>query len=230
MNNRISKIMEYFKGNTSNKSMKISILIFAIGYAMSLIVARLFFPGFTMTRMFISNLGDPQDNPVGYIPWSLGHVLVGMIMIPMTGFLKNTLNSIDQKKITISTIFFYIASIGVIGLGAIPQYPGYIFTIIHGVNAGLLIGGIHFGLWITAITLFKNGALRKQSGIIFGLSLIGLIGILVSQLTLLVTVGVQDSYPFVFDLHFWEWMMMCCFFGAFLLLVFSVSQDKREWP
>lgn len=219
-----SKIKNFFQGEVENRAIIALILVFSIGYATCLIIARIFYPTFTMTRMFISAMGDPQDNPIGYIPWSIGHVIVGITMIPMVGYLKNKLSSLDEKSIRWATIFFYIACIGVLGLGAIPQYPGDFFTIIHGVNAGLLIGGIHFGLWLTTITLIKNKTLRTQSGVIFGLSLVGICGLIITQLIVLLTVGFDGYFPFYLDLHFWEWIMMCFFFGAFLLLVFAVSQ------
>ncbi len=222
-----SNLKRIFTGNYSREILtRVIAPLSIITYSVFIAFSWILYPNYDWTSMFISDLGVPAQNPIGWIVWSVGHVLVGIMLIPIISYLRPRLVSINKKWATIGTLFLYLAPIGAIGLGVIPQFPGEIIAVLHVINASLLMGGLYLGVWILAIILFNITQVQKKSIPIICSAFGAPIGFLTTQGIRLLIYPPESTIPFYLTFSTWEWILLYGIFFACILLIYIVPEKK----
>jgi len=176
--------------------------------------------------MFISTLGDPIKNPIGWIIWSIGHAVAGVLLIPMVFYIKHHIH-LKRLRVQIGFLFLYLAPIGMIGLGLIPQFPGLPLALIHVINASFLLGGLYLGIWaIGPALLTAQPTSYKKLVPIFSLSYGIPLGFIIAQGIRMLAFSPESLVPFYLGFSMWEWILLYGIFIAFYLLFYMIPGDK----
>ena len=217
-------IGEYSGDFLKKKLGPLSILVFAGFMGISWIL----FPNYNWTQMDISNLGHPELNPLGWIFWSIGLTLTGIIMLSITGYIKRRLIPIFNIHAKIGTFFYYLSAIGMIFLGLIPQFEGDIFKILHYMFAGFAFGGLYLGTWTFCIHMLKDEEFKRKARVMTVLAFGPSMGLALTQSIRLLVSFPNNQIPWIIEFSLWEWLLLFGIFGAFVFLLFNLPKNEKE--
>lgn len=212
-----------------NKNIVIS--IYTLIFILFISISWILYPNFDFTEDDISALGHPQQNPEGWMFWSIGMIITGIISLFFALEIKDQMINEYHRNGKISLTFLFLASFGIIGLGAVPQFSGDIFYFLHIFHAILGFGGLYLGTWFMILPFSKNEETRKKSHIMllmgFGIPICFLIfqGIKISLYQ------VKNPGIWYLNFSFWEWMLLFGIFIAYLILISTTlknSEKKKE--
>lgn len=125
----------------------LAIMIFVI----TALISNLMFPSvYDWRYMVISDLTNEEANPQGFLILSLGISFLGVIIIPLPGFIHRRLKLICRGTSTLGTFFFILGIIGFIFMGIIyegtPGIPSRTHENLAAVGfLGMLIGIFWWG-------------------------------------------------------------------------------------
>lgn len=200
------------------------------------------YPGYDMTRHDISDLGQPRCNPEGWIYWSLGMGIAGLMMIPLCSYAIRAMEALHkasppgiQLKVRWGARLLRLSCWGLLGLALIPQYS--VLDLGHQI-AGVFAFG---GLYVTMLFLWGRTwriipQVAKWKVLAFHLSAWwGVVGFLATQGYRFVrgdmnwhsVAGICRNPIFRFSL--WEWNLFIALTGAFVLfLVILPGPPSRD--
>lgn len=197
---------------------RILIPLMVVLYFGFLYLSSLTFPGYTIWKYYISNMGHPERNPDGWIIWSIGHLINGICIIILGFYLYSKANEIrlffDGKFKTskYGSIFACISGLGFILMCLIPQYQG--LDGYHAMNALLLIGGLYLSFIFWNLTIWQLKKIKKMFKIFFTMfSVFAPSGFILSSLISFVLYGSlgacsDGSCFWLLTMQFWEWMIL----------------------
>ena len=138
--------IQFWQGKFSRSFLthKYWIIWFGI-YLIPLFISYFFYQGnYSILTNYISDLGDPYNNPIGWPIWAFGHICLGLLYIPFIGYLWRELSKEPRKGFKPGMFFLILTGFGVFGLGAFPQfnYPG--IDVLHVMDAAFFIAGSFF--------------------------------------------------------------------------------------
>ncbi|HMF32172.1 MAG TPA: DUF998 domain-containing protein [Candidatus Lokiarchaeia archaeon] len=195
-------------------------------------IASFFYPGYNIVQDYISDLGVPANNPIGWPIWSFGHAIFGILLFPVIRYLYRQLAGEPRKYLRVGTVFLILSAIGILGLGTIPQfsYPG--LGEIHATNATLLIGGTYLNLF-SWFPLMRKDPKMKQSivvaRLVAGLVILGGLALSVLPAFFLDDQAVGCSggvCPWYLSTPFWEWTFLIGMMVNDVLLFFVIPERK----
>ncbi|MHA1377494.1 MAG: DUF998 domain-containing protein [Candidatus Helarchaeota archaeon] len=167
--NLIYELKVIFQGKFSKKTLMHYYLPFLIIFPLlCLLVARLFYPyiplyPYNWTTSMISRLGWPEENPTGFIFFSIGFIVEGIMLLPLSHYLYKKfleVNEITAKIIRFLLIFYSVATLLI---GLIPNYSKPpIFGIVHGINAIIIFFGFFLLSVISELTLLSENQKKKE--------------------------------------------------------------------
>ncbi|NVM02688.1 MAG: DUF998 domain-containing protein [Candidatus Helarchaeota archaeon] len=230
----MEKLKEVFQGMLSKKSLTHYYLPFMIGsFLFFLLIARLLYPyipiyPYNWTTSMISRLGWPEENPIGFVFFSLSFILLGILTLPIVQYLYRKYSKINEFYAKLIVFFFFAYSIASILIGLIPNfYEPNIFKLIHVINAGFIFLGFFLMSFFSAILMLKN-VLSKGKAATFSKKLLViyisiLIYCLICGLLWVILAPTNRSgrffpnpiTPFYFSAPFYEWQAFMAF--SFLL-------------
>jgi hypothetical protein len=202
----------------------LSLVIFAVFIGISWIL----YPNYNFIQMDVSYLGHPERNPLGWIFWSFGLVLTGIIMLSITGYIYQRLSSIFGIHTKIGVLFFYLSSIGMILLGSIPQGQAEIVKTLHVVHAVFAFGGLYLGTWTFCIHMLKKEEFKKKARVMTVLAFGVTIGLALTQIISILAFPESSQIPWILEFSLWEWLLLFGIFGAFVILLFNLPKDEEE--
>jgi hypothetical membrane protein len=226
LKNRINK---FFLGKYSGEFLK-KVLgpISAIIFALSIGISWALYPDYDWTQMDVSYLGSPYRNPAGWIFWSVGMFLTGIIMFTIVGYIRRKLVPIFKIHAKIGVLFFYLSSFGMILLGLIPQFKGGIFADLHFANALFAFGGLYFGTWTFCFHMLINEGFRKKALIMAALAFGSTTFLIVTQSLRLLAFPPNSEIPNFLDFSLSEWVLLFGIFGAFTVFLLNLPKDDIE--
>ncbi len=221
------KIIKFLSGKYSSEFLKkvlgpLSIIIFSVFIGISWIL----YPNYNWTQMDISYLGHPERNPAGWIFWGLGLILTGIIMFSISGYIKQRISSIFGIHATIGVLFFYLSSIGMILLGAVPQGQLEVLETLHVTQAVFAFGGLYLGTWTFCIHMLKKEEFRKKAIIMTILAFGTSVGLALTQSIRILALPPDSPIPWILNFSLWEWLLLFGIFGAFVVLLFNLPKDE----
>ncbi|MHA1149532.1 MAG: DUF998 domain-containing protein [Promethearchaeota archaeon] len=206
---------------------RIILPLYIISFIFFMAMSWLYFPNYDLTENDISALGHPQENPEGWIFWSIGMIIAGTMNIIIVLHIKDKMIREYQTNGKVSVILFFLAGYGIIGLGIIPQFGG-IFYFFHIFHASLGFGGLYLGTWIMIRLFFKEEKTRSNAyimlllGVVIPICFFIFQGIRISMFT--------EKNPGICYLNFsfWEWMLFFGIFIAYLILINTLLKESEK--
>ena len=99
--------------------------------AACLVLAARSYPHYSMFDHDISFLGHPRLNPAGWLFWSAGMGLGGVMLWPVTVYMSRSMRALTagqspgrRRLVAAGTVASRCACFGLLGLALIPQFPG----------------------------------------------------------------------------------------------------------
>lgn len=213
---------------------------FVVG-AVCLVLAARSYPHYSLFDHDISFLGHPRLNPAGWLFWSAGMGLDGLMLWPVAVSMSRSMlaltagqSSGGRRLAAAGAVASRCACVGLLGLALIPQYPG--LDPAHELAGVLAMGGLYVALWIFAGILVCSPPRRLTQTLLFALALgWGPAGFLLTQGWRLFVygevghdVGASSQY-LLLRFSLWEWLLYFCLFPALLLVVLRLP-DPRSAP
>jgi hypothetical membrane protein len=229
---KISRIQEIFKGKFSKHFLihilvPMMVIVFAVFYAL----AWLSYSNFDWTQNDISFLGAPELNPNGWYYWAIGMALTGVLYIPVIPFVYKQLISVHKIGTKIGIFFLILSSIGTIGIGIIPQFPG--LDIFHVVNATFAFGGLYLSMFNLGGVLLRDKSIRKSLLALFmAIGFGGPVGFCATQGYRILNGGVGRICPWVpcpcyLEFSTWEWMLLFFIFADLMVFLLIVPEHHK---
>ena len=249
----MEELKDIFQGNITKKSLLYYYLPLMIGiYLLCLGIARSLFPyniiePYYWTTSMISRIGVPEENPIGFIIFSIGFIIEGIMYLPISIYLYKKFSKIDELPRKFSKtgklpskligLFLICYSISTFLIGAIPNFSfPPIFTVIHGINASVIFAGFGLMTLVSALTMLNNYLIEK--GAIFSRNLLILLIIfsvyyLISFLMILVGFYMtwnsiqilEPTLPFYYSAPFWEWQAYMLTFVILTIQCIILPED-----
>jgi hypothetical protein len=203
----------------------------AVVFAVCLLLSARTFPHYSLIDHDISFLGDPQLNPVGWWFWSAGMILDGLMLWPIATRLSGAIRalvagqSLARRRLAAAGTFAArCCSIGLVGLGLIPQVPG--IGPAHEVAGALAMGGMYVALWLFAAILITSPPISTLKTLLLILAVgWGPAGYLLTQGWRFFVydegghdVRVTPQLPLL-QFSLWEWLLMICLLIAQVVVV-----------
>lgn len=234
-----SKIIDYIKGNASNKTYLISLIANLSFIFLCLIIAMILFqPPFDMTKIEVSTLDSTIHNPVGLYFFEIGFIVGGFWFLPTTISMTRSMRAYSKIFGTMAGIFYICAGIGLIIVGFCPTRNNYP---LHIVGAGLGFGGLLLAKTIILLLLALN-LKRNFNSKVLKYSLIFYLPFLVVYIITIILYGipslgaldklftVNNSAPALWALF--EWLMLITglysTFGTQILFSTIFPEIKKE--
>jgi hypothetical protein len=197
------------------------------------------YPRYSPLDHDISFLGHPRLNPLGWLFWSLGMGVTGVMMWPVIGWTALRMRELTARQapwqrrlVAIGTACSRGSCFGLIGLALIPQYPG--LDPAHQLAGACAFGGMYVTmlffwcvpLWSTSLGVAKLllltvcaywgpvGWCATQGYRFFAFGEVGR-KILVKNQSLLLRFSL------------WEWLLFVCGSTSMILLVLLLPEDKQ---
>ena len=209
--------------------------------AINLLLAWLLFPAelnYNIIDNSISQLGSTQDNPNGWIFFSIGMISWGFLLIPIFLYFHRRLNKICKHTARLGTFFALIGSIFIALIGVVPDDNIDIFgenlSDIHVIVAvvgfsGLGLGILFYQLPILKDSFFKRGNKQFSLGMVFGaygLIFLGGIGMGTAEIIKEIE-GLGFPGPGLLSFPFWEWMLLLFFFIFLIFASFFMPEEAK---
>jgi len=168
---------------------------------------------YSILKFAISDLGSFYRNP-GYIMFSIGLIIAGIIFIPHALYFYRCLKPDIELLSKISLLFFLISSVGITLVGV---FPHDIYYLAHTIAAVMAFGGLVIATLFMTFPLLKK-LLRKAEWP----SLKILILFLTPPVVIFISTAILIGLPFINDLSnnifsldslpdlwpLFEWLMM----------------------
>ncbi|MHA1749790.1 MAG: DUF998 domain-containing protein [Promethearchaeota archaeon] len=224
-------LSKFFMGNISKKILlEFFFPILLVAYVGLLIISRVLFPNdYMITSNTISDLGNPNLNPIGWLFFSLSFMQLSILLIPFYQYVYKKMRLISPHLSKVSLIFNFISSAGFVMLSLVPNTPDKIS--VHEIAAMLSFGGMIFAGLLYWVSLFK--AIIRHNGnhiiLLFGIIIITVSAIIVSELVDWNTLKIKEqnenpSAEWYQDIAFWEWLL---FFIMTAQTTFFFLMDPR---
>lgn len=217
-------IKDIFTGNFTREFLRKYTLILVVNFIVWILISTMFYENYDWTRMDVSFLGITSRNP-GWIFWAIAMASTGVLQIPIMRYLRKNLIAVSEKGLKYSLIWFYIACIGLIGLGVIPLNTEYsIFLDMHYLNAVFAFGGMYMGVLILLYLMFRNKDIQKRTFIPYILIFSGIILFIISQaIRLSLNLPVRETGFWFLSISAWEWIILVAIFGIIIYLIFTLK-------
>ncbi len=238
------KLKEIFQGMISKKSLTYYYVPFIIGtFLFFLFMARLLYPyipiyPYNWTTSMISRLGWPEENPIGFIFFSLGFISLGILTLPIIQYIYKKYSKINKFDAKLIAFLFFTYSIGSILIGLIPNfYEPSIFKLIHLINAGFIFLGFFLMSFFSAILMLKNnlseGKTITFSKILLVIYLSFLIYCLICGLLWVILAPTNRTgrfipnpiTPFYLSSPFYEWQAFMTIFCLLTVQCFIIPEE-----
>jgi hypothetical protein len=118
---------------------------FTIVIAIAFTIAALFLYNgtFVLTDHFIGDLGNPALNPVGYIMFNCGLILVGIsLMVFMMGMIKWRTKGIDDRRLSFAIVSGVAAGVGFVVNGNYSESYAFLNVFWYAVSIVMLLVSI----------------------------------------------------------------------------------------
>lgn len=189
------------------------------------------YPHYSMYAHEISDLGDPRHNPSGWLFWYLSMALAGVMLRPVTAYVRTRIESLTvgrkpwrENLVRIGSTTARYSCYGLIALALIPQYKG--MDPIHQLAGVFAFGGMYVAvlyfwclpLWGTLLGWVKP--LLATFGAYWGP-----VGFLVTQGYRFFAYGeIGDeikvrNQSLLLRFALWEWMLFFCLMTSLVVLV-----------
>ncbi len=159
----MAEFKRIFQGKLSKKNLLYYYLPFMIGFFLiCLLIARILYPyiplnPYIWTTSMISRLGWPEENPIGFIFFSIGFIVEGMMFFPISLYIHGKYSDMNEFVAKLIRFLLIAYSMATLLIGAIPNFSEPpIFSTIHGINAIVIFGGFGLLSLISAITMLKE--------------------------------------------------------------------------
>ena len=208
--------------------------------AACLALAARSYPHYSMFDHDISFLGHPHLNPAGWLYWSAGMGLSGIMLWPITVHISRSMRALTagqsprrRRLVVAGTVASRCACFGLVGLALIPQFPG--LDPAHELAGVFAMGGLYVALWIFAGILVCSPPISLGKTLLFGVALgWGPVGYLVTQGWRFFVYGelghdvnVSPQY-LLLRFSLWEWLLFFCLFPSLLLVVLGLPDPRSE--
>jgi hypothetical protein len=208
--------------------------------AACLALAARSYPHYSIFDHDISFLGHPRLNPAGWLFWSAGMGLSGVMLWPITVHISRRMRALTAGKIpgrrrlvAAGTFASRCACVGLVGLALIPQFPG--LDPAHELAGVLAMGGLYVAMWIFAAILVCSPPISVAKTLLFGLTVgWGPVGFLLTQGWRFFVYGefghdvnVSPQY-LLLRFSLWEWLLYFCLFPSLVLVVLRLPDPRIE--
>jgi hypothetical protein len=239
-----------FTGQISKKAAGIYLVFYFLVYYSLIFISCLIFvqiKPFSMLSHFISHLGMPDENPRGFLFFSLAEIWNGLFFIPMTMFFYRNLSrdlifdSNPDKKprkkkiIKVSNLIAVysgiVSGLGTVIIGIFPQdfSHGFDSNFLHLIGVNISFFGIYIGVIFNFLSLFLRKSLKLEFPKSYKFSLIHLQFISVSLIFWVVTNLMHNLEPGLWSTYFWEWMMVFSLSLWVLLFYLIIPDDVKKF-
>ncbi len=220
-------LKEILMGKSSRNTIERQVVpLMFIVYIGFMFISWLFDLDFNWLTMYISNLGNPYSNPIGWIPWSIGHGLLAVFLLTVVSYIKNHLPSEGGKFVKMACKLMYLGPIGLVGLAVVPQFEGIAIYIIHLINAAFFLLGEYLALWLITLHYAKEKAFGTKRLILALWSFMLPICALIFLVLRLILVPFGSAAPFYLDIPFWEWLIV--FNALFALSWLAIVLPEKD--
>lgn len=234
--NKSEKIKIFFKGDLPKSTMVGQIVPLIIFILLGgIIIANLLFEGvYDWRYMVISDLSSSTDNPRGYLIASYAMAAVGVLMIPLFGYMHRRFTVICRGSAIMGSFFFLIGIVGLILLGIIYERPG-LPNRLHENLAVVGLGGVILAMFFWEFPMIKD-MLPRYNGKNQWHKKKALFAIIMMWIVVL-GMGASQIYTSISDLDwvgiewaelgisplisfaFWEWVAVLCLLIYFVLII-----------
>jgi hypothetical protein len=199
--------------------------------AACLVLAARSYPHYSMFDDDISFLGHPRLNPNGWLFWSAGMGLSGLMLWPVAVHISRGMRALtagrspgQRRSVAAGTVASRCACFGLLGLALIPQFPG--LDPAHELSGVLAMGGLYVAMWLFAGILICSPPISLAKTLLLGLAVAwGPVGFLLTQGWRFFVYGelghdvkVSPQY-LLLRFSLWEWLLFICLFPSLLLVV-----------
>ncbi|MHA1791232.1 MAG: DUF998 domain-containing protein [Promethearchaeota archaeon] len=226
------KYFEFLKGKFSKRFFKRKLVPSCVFlYIFFIYLAYLFFPSdYSIMTNAISDLGNPDLNPIGWIFFSFGFMSLSIFFIPLYMYMYRRLVHVDKVLARVARFGSYVASFGMFLLCFFPNTKKDIG--IHGIAAVLSFSGLATSAifsWLTSVKFSVIRAHKQRKWLEFSVLL--MISILLSCL---MATGISEvlfeeyhgKAKIWFLLYpFWEWMTLFDVLFEIVLMFFIIPEE-----
>jgi hypothetical protein len=236
----MEKIKDYFQGKYSKRSLTRLYLPLAVSlYALFIIMARLLFPyiedyPYSWTTSMISRLGWPHVNTIGWIFFSLAYLSLGIFYLALISYMYKRFSALHKFAAKLIALSMLMSSIGMIMVGAIPNYPPNIFGLFHMLSAMLSMFGLYGMALFSAIIMIKESSLFSKNLLLFFVIIMAYIFIC----AVIMSFGnpsTEERYyvhnpstPLLLSRPLWEWQIMIASICLISILCFIVPASIEK--
>jgi Protein of unknown function (DUF998) len=216
-------VKEFLTGKFSKRFLtRVYMPIILLQLLIFYLLALSYYDSYDLVHMDISFLGAPGLNPNGWIYWAMGMAVTGVLTFPIIPYLYRLLIQLKKPIAIIGSFLLTCFAIGMIGLGAIPQY--HHLMLYHGISTSLAFGGLYLAiLLILSFFVFKFKWIKTKMNLSIGI----LILLIVLEILPILGAGISQGFrifqgidlltdrnclggvicSWYMSLSFWEWMM-----------------------
>ncbi len=240
-----------FTGQFSKKAAGIYLVFYFLIYYSLIFISCLIFAQikpFSLLSHFISHLGMPDENPGGFLFFSLAEIWNGLFFIPMTMFFYRNLSKdliIDsnsnptkktrrKKKIKVCNLIAVysgiISGLGTVIVGIFPQdfSFGFISNFLHLIGVYVSFTGIYIAVFFNFLSLLLRKSLEFEFPKSYNFSLIHLQFFSISLIFWVVTNLLHNLEPGFLSTYFWEWMIVFSLSLWVILFYLIIPADGKK--
>lgn len=202
--------------------------LIALIFTVLLFTAWTFVDSYSLLDYSISFLGDPADNPNGWVYWAVAMSIMGILLLPLAPYIHRQLEGYNKILQRIGSIFILIAGIGLFFLGVFPQSEAN--KPIHLTSATMSFSGLYFGAFFLGFIIIQMDSIEKWKKILFCiLGWGGPIGFFITQGTQYFSTGyLGDHGPWILHLHAWEWFLFFFIFATIVCMYYIVPEREKN--
>lgn len=238
-----------FTGQFSKKAAGIYLVFYFLVYYSLIFISCLIFiqiKPFSLLSHFISHLGMPDENPGGFLFFSIAEIWNGIVFLPITLFFYKSLSknlifdsnpdkkTRKKKIIKVSNLIAVysgiVSGLGTVMIGIFPQdfSLGYSSNFLHLIGVNISFFGIYIGVIFNFLSLFLRKSLKLEFPKSYKFSLIHLQFIIVSLIFWVVTNLLRNLEPGIWSTFFWEWMMVFSLSLWVVLFYLIIPADDKK--
>ena len=227
----MAQIKDWFVGKASKEVYTKTLVVVLIITICTFLFSILFYhkDNFSFLSTQVSSLGSFKPERVGSYFFTIGFVLMGVLMLPHGLFLFRTIKDDLGVYGKISFVFLMMACVGIVFVGLIPTNISYT---IHVIAAGMAFGGIAFGM-ILIMPPLKNRVKRGAEWPTWPLIIVLFFPLLIIAVLSITLIGIP-AFDGVFkgvgftEPDFWplfEWLLVFTSMYWFFGIVFTCKPD-----
>ena len=197
--------------------------------AVMLLLAQRAFPGgYTMLENYISDQGWMKENPEGFIFFTIGATVAGILLIPHFLYILRALMPTCKPLTVFSTFLGLVGSVGFALVGLISKD----FSEPHGLAADLAFGGFAFSALVMLPVLLRKFQKKQEWTKLCQVIVLYAFGIMLVLLALFFQELDPNQFSWEIDPRWfggppWQWIS---FFNVLLWMasVFLILPDSRK--